>query len=210
MKIQPSELEKHGYTLQDRLEHHELVSFVQTWLKKRTVYALLYIGFNVLALLLLSGAVGYHAAKSDLSFGDGFGYFSYGVLIAFLLVPVHEYIHVLAYRSQGAANTSYDVNWKKLYFMAVADQFVANRREFQMVALAPFAVISTALFIVFLLVNPLWQLAVLGTFFTHTACCGGDFSLLSYFHFHKDREVVTYDDAAGKVSYFFVKKEVVG
>lgn len=208
MKIQPTELEKHGYMLQDRLEHHELMPFVQTWLKKRTFYSILYIAFNVLALLLVSGAVGYHAAKDTISFSDGFGYFGYGVTIAFLLIPLHEYIHVLAYRSQGAVNTSYDVNWKKFYFMAVADQFVANRREFQIVALAPFAVISMALFIAFFLVSPLWQLAVLGTFFTHTACCSGDFSLLSYFHFHKNREVVTYDDAAGKVSYFYVKNEM--
>jgi hypothetical protein len=117
--------------------------------------------------------------------------FSCGVYIASLLIPIHEYIHVVAYRSQGAANTSYNVNWKKLYFMAVADQFVAGRQEFQIVALAPFAIISTVLFIAFLLVSPVWQFAVLGTFFTHTACCGGDFSLLSYFQYHSDREVVT-------------------
>ncbi len=92
--------------------------------------------------------------------------------------------------------------------MAVADQFVAGRQEFQIVALAPFAIISTVLFIAFFLVSPVWQLAVLGTFFTHTACCGGDFSLLSYFQYHSDREVVTYDDAANKVSYFFVKDRV--
>lgn len=207
MKIKPSELENHGYTLQDRLEHHELVPFVQTWLKKRTFYSVLYIAFNVLALALLGMAFGFNAGKDTIGFGDGFSHFSYGVAIAFLLIPLHEYIHVLTYRSQGAANTSYDVNWKKFYFMAVADQFVANRREFQIVALAPFAVISTALFIAFFLVSPMWQFTALGTFFTHTACCGGDFSLLSYFHFHKDREVVTYDDAVNKVSYFFVKNE---
>lgn len=205
MNIHPSELEKHGYTLKDRLEHHELAPFVQVWLKKRTLYSILYIAFNVLAVLLLSGVIGYHAAKNTISFGDGFSHFSYGLAIAFLLIPLHEYIHVLVYRSQGAAHTSYDVNWKKFYFMAVADRFVANRREFQVVALAPFAVVSTALFLLFFFVNPLWQLTVLGVFFTHTACCGGDFSLLSYFHFHKDLEVVTYDDAVNKVSYFFVK-----
>lgn len=205
MKIHPSELENHGYTLQDRLEHHELIPFVQTWLKKSTFYSRLFIAFNVLALALLGMAFGFNAGRGSISIGEGLNHFSYGMGIAFLLIPIHEYIHVVAYRSQGAANTSYDVNWKKLYFMAVADQFVAGRREFQIVALAPFAIISTVLFIAFFLVSPVWQFAVLGTFFTHTACCGGDFSLLSYFQYHSDREVVTYDDAASKVSYFFVK-----
>jgi hypothetical protein len=207
MNIPPSELEKQGYTLQDRLEHQDLAPFVQTWLKKRTFYSILYIAFNVLALAMLGMAFGFNAGTGAFRLGDGFTYFSFGVTIAFLLIPIHEYIHVLAYRSQGAANTSYDVNWKKFYFMAVADQFVASRREFRIVALAPFVVISTVLFMAFFLVNPIWQFTVLGAFFAHTAFCGGDFSLLSYFQFHKDREVVTYDDAANKVSYFLAKNE---
>lgn len=205
MKIQPSELEQNGYLLKDSVQHAELVPFVQTWLKKRSFYSIFYIAANVLALVLLGLAFGFNAGKNAISLGDGFSYFSYGVAIAFLLIPIHEYIHVLAYRLQGASNTSYDVNWKKFYFMAVADQFVASRGEFQIVALAPFAVISSILFILFFWVNPVWQFTVLGIFFTHTACCGGDFSLLSYFSFHKNQEVVTYDDAANKVSYFFVR-----
>lgn len=207
MKIKFDDLEKHGFTLQDRLEHHELVPFVQAWLKKRTFFSILYLAFNGLAVAFLGLAFGVNAGTDAISWGDGFGHFSYGVAIGFMLIPIHEYIHVLAYRSQGATNTSYDVNWKKFYFMAVADQFVASRREFQIVALAPFAVISTALFIAFFLVSPVWQFTVLGVFFTHTACCGGDFSLLSYFSFYKNREVVTIDDATNKVSYFFVKNE---
>jgi len=58
--------------------------------------------------------------------------------IAFALIPSHEYIHVLAYKSKGAKNTSCDANLKKFYFMAIAYRFVANKKEFQIVALAPF------------------------------------------------------------------------
>ena len=33
--------------------------------------------------------------------------------------------------------------------------------------------------------------------------CSGDFGLLSYFEFNKDKQVVTYDDIENKISYFY-------
>lgn len=205
MKIQPSELESKGFVLQDTLNQLEIVPFVQIYLKKRTVFTVLYYFFNILALAATGLFFGINHATKAVSFSAGFSYFSYGIFIAFLLIPIHEYIHVLAYRAQGAEKTSYDVNWKKFYFMALADQFVASRKEFQIVALAPFVVISLALLVLLFLVNASWQFTVLGTFLTHTACCSGDFGLLSYFSFHNNQEVVTYDDSTTKTTYFFTK-----
>ncbi len=205
MKIQVSELEKNGFVLLDTLNHMKIVPFVQTYLKKRTVFTVLYYAFNILSLAAIGLLFGINHATDTVSFGTGFTYFSYGIFIAFLLIPIHEYIHVLAYRSQGAAQTSYDVNWKKFYFMAVADRFVADRKEFQIVALAPFVIISTVLLVLFFVVSPICQFMLLGIFFTHTACCSGDFGLLSYFSFHNNKAVVTYDDAANKVTYFLSK-----
>jgi hypothetical protein len=161
--------------------------------------------------VVVTGITAYFLVKyiqsGVLTFGDGFTNLAYGFAIAFVLLPVHEYIHVLAYKSQGAEHTSYDVNLKKFYFLAVADQFVANKKEFQIVALAPFTVITTAGFVLLFFTSPLWTMTVLGVLIMHTACCSGDFGLLSYFDFQKDKEVVTYDDKATRVSYFYgVKK----
>jgi hypothetical protein len=139
----------------------------------------------------------------DFDFGNRLMHFSYGLAIAFLLIPLHEYIHVLAYKSQGATNTSYDVNIKKFYFMALADKFVANKKEFEIVALAPFVIITVILTILFFIVNPNWTLTIIGVLLTHTAMCSGDFGLLSYFEFNKDKQVVTYDDIENKISYFY-------
>jgi len=33
--------------------------------------------------------------------------------------------------------------------------------------------------------------------------CSGDFGLLSYFEYHKDKNVVTYDEIASNTSYFY-------
>lgn len=205
MNLSPEELTDNGYILLDNLGHKELVPFVRTYLKKRTPISLFYKISN----FIIVGIVGFwfwkNAQIDTFSVGTGFTYFSYGLAIAFGLIPIHEYIHVLAYRSQGADKTSYDANLKKFYFMAIADKFVANRREFQIVALAPFVVITTTLLILLFFVSQLWSFTILGTLLTHTAFSSGDFGMLSYFDFHRNKDVVTYDDKANHVSYFYGK-----
>ena len=139
------------------------------------------------------------------SFGDQFAHLSYGIALAFVLLPLHEYIHVLAYKSQGATNTSYGANLKKFYFMAIADKFVANRKEFTIVALAPFAFITASLVLILYFVSSTWEITILGVLLTHTSMCSGDFGLLSFFAFHKDKDVATYDDKENGVSFFYGK-----
>lgn len=203
MKILPEELPEHQYVLLDKLNHNELMSFVQLYLKKIIRFSILYTTLNVLAFMLVIFFFVRETATGANSFGEKFSYFSYGIAMTILLVPIHEYIHVLAYKSQGATNTSYDANWKKFYFMALADQFVANRKEFQIVALAPITVISFILILLMPFVNPEWRLALSATLLAHTAMCSGDFALLSYFDFHKNKQIVTYDDIGKKESYFY-------
>lgn len=203
MKIKPAELTGHGFVLLDKLEHHDLVPFIRTYMKKKTKYSVFYYLSNI-TLLALAGyyfTKGYHLPNYP--FGERFIHFSHGLAIAFLLVPLHEYIHVLAYKSQGAIHTSYDVNLKKFYFMALADQFVANKKEFTIVALAPFILISTTLILLSLLVHPDRIITVIGILLAHTAMCSGDFGLLSYMEHHKDLKPVTYDDIENKISYFY-------
>lgn len=203
MKIRPEELTGKGYVLLDNLSHRELAPFIQTYIRKKTKYSILY----YLSNLLIFGLAGYFFMtgfnKPDFDLGNRFTHFCYGLAIAFALLPLHEYIHVLAYKYQGAANTSYDANLKKFYFMALADKFVANKKEFEIVALSPFVVITPILIVLLFVVNSNWALTMVGILLTHTAMCSGDFGLLSYFEFHKDKQVVTYDDTENKISYFY-------
>ncbi len=203
MKIRPDELLGNGYVQLDELGHKELVPFIRTYMKKWTKYSVFYYlsNFIVFGLAGFYFVKGYNLQTYDL--GDKFTHFAYGLAIAFALLPLHEYIHVLAYKSKGAKNTSYDANLKKLYFMALADKFVANKKEFEVVALAPFAVITTTLIILLFIVSSNWTLTIIGILLTHTAMCSGDFGLLSYFEYNKKRQVVTYDDIESKISYFY-------
>ncbi len=204
MNLKPGELVQSGYELIERLEHQDLIPFVKKYMGVKTFYSRFYFVANVAIATMI--AVLIILVESDtLSTWDAITHVSYGFFFAFMLIPLHEYIHVLAYRSQGAEQTSYDVNWKKFYFMAIADQFVANKKEFTIVALAPFVTISVALLLVLFFTDINWSFTVLGTLLVHAAFCSGDFGLLSFFAFHKDREILTYDDKASGLSYFYAK-----
>ncbi len=205
MRLRPEELTDHGYVRLDRLEHHDLTPFIGTYMRKWTGYAIGYYLCNILLILLTVYLFMDGFRQPDYRFEGRFTQFSYGTVIAFLLIPLHEYIHVLAYRSQGAMDTSYDANLKKFYFMALADRFVADRQAFRVVALAPFAVITAALTALLPFVHPDWILTIISVMLMHTAMCMGDFGLLSYFQHHRDKDVVTYDDVENKVSYFYAR-----
>jgi Putative zincin peptidase len=144
--------------------------------------------------------------KGSLSFGDAFKWFSWGCLIPFLLVPLHEWLHGIAYKACGAKAVSYDVNWKQFYFMAIADKFVATRKSFLIVALTPFTFITIALLIPALLPStPGIDIMLITATFVHGSMCAGDFGLLSYFETNRNKEVITYDDRKEGLSYFFVR-----
>lgn len=205
MNISPEELELNGYKLLEKLPHNDLPPFLKQYLNKKNR---IFFTFYSITLLLLGIAVYFFIDNfyhNYLKIADWFYHYCLGFSIAFLLIPIHEYIHVLAYKSQGAQNTSYDYNLKKFYFMALAHKFVANKKEFQIVALAPFVVISSILIIALFFSSYNLTLTILGTLFCHTAMSSGDFALLSFFEFHKDKEILTYDEIDEKISYFYRK-----
>lgn len=203
MIIKPEELSKNGYVLIDKLEHNELVPFIRIYIKKWNKFSIFYYLSNFILLGIVGFLFVYEYNLPDFSLGDSFNRFSNGLALAFALLPLHEYIHVLAYRSQGAIKTSFAANLKKFYFMALADKFVANKKEFLIVALAPFIFITSTLLFSLFFVSSNWYLTIFSILLTHTAMCSGDFGLLSYFEFNKNKQIVTYDDVDNKISYFY-------
>ena len=207
MKLKPEELEENGYVLLDEMNHKDIVPFVKTFLHKRTwSSSFYYLSVIVSFSLLLFFCVKYYHS----------GIFSivkillqilFGVLLTLALVPFHEWIHALAYKSQGAKQTSFDANLKRFYFLAIADHFVTSKWEFIIVALAPFLVISLALFIASYLSGESWKVTLFTTLAIHSLACAGDFALLSYFEFNKQKKVVTYDDKKNKVSFFYGREK---
>lgn len=207
MKLTPSELEANQYQVQDRLVHTELIPFVREYMKKRTPSAIAYVLLNVVFFALSIYCI---VADIGLTIDTGakISRWALGLGAAFLMVPLHEFLHVMAYKSVGAVQTSYDANLKRFYFMAIADRFVANRKEFRVVALTPFVVISLLTTMAMVILHGTsWVLVGCGLLAAHASMCSGDFALLSYFDFHNDKDVVTYDDKAAGVSYFLAKEK---
>ncbi len=205
MKLTPEELPSQGYQLIEEMDHKELMPFVKLYIRKRTISSFIYYGSMVLSfVVLLILCIQFHYTER-IPFHKGLSHVSRGGLICLALIPIHEVIHAIAYRLQGARQTSFDVNLKKIYFLAIADKFVANKKEFQLVALAPFLTITFALIVLAFTLNDGWKISMLSTVFLHSSMCVGDFALLSYFEFHKNKEIVTYDDKETKRSFFYEK-----
>ncbi|HLP93280.1 MAG TPA: DUF3267 domain-containing protein [Saprospiraceae bacterium] len=205
MDITPEALPEQNYRLIDQLGHQELVPFIQTYIKKRTRYAVFYYVINAVFFILITYLLFQGIKQPGYDLGSRFTQLSQGIALAFLLLPLHEYIHALAYRQLGAKQVYYDVNWKKFYVMALADRFVVNRKEFEIVALAPFVVITILLSLSLFLAPASWIIAISGALMMHSAMCSGDFGLLSYFQYYHDKDIVTFDDKASGVSYFYEK-----
>ncbi len=207
MKLTPQELSSNDYLLLEELNHKEVIPFVQKNLKQKTFFSRLYTVINIFFFFLILAAFFIYYNNQNFSIGKSITHLCYGFAIAFLLTPLHEYIHVLAYKYVGAKNTSYDANLKKFYFMALADKFVANKKEFQIVALAPFLFVSLVCLNLLFLLPLFWKFTALGILLCHTAFCSGDFGLLSYFDVEKNKEVLTYDDVEKGISYFYGKEK---
>ena len=207
MNLGPEELEKNGYVLLDEMNHADVKPFVKKYITKgggfSSVYYLsVFVSISLLTFFCLKLHHSENYPVSRILFRV-----SLGILLTFALVPIHEMIHGIAYKLLGAKNTSYDVHLKKFYFLAIADKFVTSRREFKIIALAPFLIISSVLLIASFVSGDPWKITLFTTLLIHTIACSGDFALLSYFEFNKKKEVVTYDDKENKVSFFYGKEK---
>ncbi len=122
-----------------------------------------------------------------------------------IIIPTHEFIHWLVYKSEGAADVRFGAIWKSFVFYAAAHNFVADYSSFRRIALAPFLILSGLLALIFLFPIPLWgRIAVMIILLFHVVSCSGDFMMLSYMR--RNRDCITVDDMENKITYF-MKKE---
>lgn len=200
--IESSQLEANGYSLQAVLQHSEIAMFIKPYFF-RTNPVMIFYGIFSIALLVIA----LYFLISSGSFMDSFSSFSMGIGLFFLLIPLHEFIHGIMYKRAGATAVSYKAEWKKFIFFAMADKFVTFKKPFLYIALAPFVIINSLLFLL-IIVGPSSQFFVwMGALFMHSAGCSGDFALVSYFYTFWEKDPVTFDDVEMKVSYFYIKED---
>lgn len=203
MKIAVDQLSALGYTKLSELHHDEVVPFVQESMNRPTFYSYFYKAI----IICLFGWITYIFTYSLLvegwiAFLD-LSRLLISLILAFAIIPIHEWIHMAAYKVSGAPTTIFKAKWRKFYFVALADGFVADIKTFKFVALAPFIILSGMALLSMLFIGPDWYYVPIGFLFFHSFACGGDFGLLSYITSFKDLEIVTYDEVEAGVSYFY-------
>lgn len=163
------------YTLLINLNHSDIPSFAQKYyLKEISVITISHYIFSAILflLLILSGF------KGGYSFLESLNKFSNAVLIFFILIPFHEYLHGIAYKFFGAKDVRFRFSIKKLYAYAVAHNFIAGNKEFIVVAVTPFVVINSLLTIL-MIIFPQHSFLFISVLLVHTAGTSGDFAFLN-------------------------------
>jgi hypothetical protein len=201
MKIKPSELSNSGYELYAQLQHHNIAAFIQPYIFRKNFASIFYWSFNVLVLALSL----YKIFTCEIGIGASFGRFALGFCALIPLIPIHELIHGLFYKLDGAPSVQYKANFKKFIFYAMSDHYIINFYSFVILAIAPFVIINTLLLIGIITTTGGSPFLFAGALFIHTSGCAGDFALISYFLENDSKRLVTYDDISLGMSYFYKK-----
>ncbi|MFU8811608.1 MAG: DUF3267 domain-containing protein [Balneolaceae bacterium] len=193
-----------AYRKVEELIHDEIADFVMKNLQDQNLFTLTFKFFS-LAFAATMGAQLYLQWNGWETV--------VGILIGALTlftagILVHELLHLLAYAVQGARKLSIVPKWKQGAVVAAADGFVLGRKGFYLLAMTPFAVLTTA-GVAGLLITDGWLFfAILSFLMFHTFACIGDFTMAGFFYRNRHRQLYTFDDMEEGKSYFFEKEEV--
>lgn len=124
-----------------------------------------------------------------------------------LLLPIHEYVHALAYRATGASDARVVYALRRLTAHCIAPGHVVSGRQFAFIALAPFAVINATLAIAALVVPPgTFTMVFLGALLIHIGASSGDIAFVQYLWLNRSDDLYTYDDVDAPYSFFYRRK----
>lgn len=192
-----------GYKKILELDFSEIIPFVISNIRKRSLSSLFYMIINAGTLLFIIYFALWSVRTGQLNTGGVIWRVLAGILAGSLLViPPHELLHGLAYRILGARRIRFGVDFQQFIFYVTADRFPISKRELAFLALTPFVVLNLVLIIITAVWAPQITLLSASLLFSHNLMCIGDFAMISYAYSHGE-EVYTYDDIEKKKSYFF-------
>lgn len=204
-----SSYEKDGYHVIDSFIYDDIKTFLERNKprKNHIIWIVFISGFFI--LFFIGFAMG-KLWSDSLSFSQ-FGIqilkcVVFSILGCALIIPVHEFIHWIAYKKEGANDVRFGAIWKSFVFYAAAHNFAADYKTFRRIALAPFYILSVLLILLLLSPVPLWgKISIAAILLFHIVSCSGDLSMLSYMKRYKRRNVITVDDIDNRFTYFMEK-----
>ena len=201
--------EEAGYRAVDSFTYSDIKFFLMRN-RPKTAYRVLYFAIMLLLLFFIGFMIGSmwkqtgEAGQFWLAIGGSIIFALVGCVI---LIPVHEFIHWLVYRNEGAADVRFGAIWRSFAFYAAAHNFLADYKTFKRIALAPLYLLSALLCLLLLFPMPLWgKVAVALVLLFHLSSCSGDLMMLSYMSRYKHRCVFTVDDVDNRFTYFLEKQ----
>lgn len=192
-----------SYHLIYRLDFQGMVPFVLEQIKRKGLYSWLYAAINLgvlgfIIICAITNIVDHSLTWKSLLFQLGLG----ALAGSFLVIPVHELIHGLAYRILGARKIIFGADLKQLIFFVTADRYPVCGREIHLLTLSPFILINLLTAGITLWFFP-HLIIVSGVFLlSHNIMCIGDFAISNYVSRAKGK-IYNYDEPENKVSYFF-------
>lgn len=205
----PDELEEKGYRVIKKLSLSGTAAFIASQFKKhrrirRLFRAVLVMEIIVVAVFFTVACFVWHSWKLLIINTGEILLTAIGLSV--LLVPIHEAIHAFFFKLIGVQRVHFGIEWKQFLVFASADRTPINYRQYRVVALAPFVIISIMLLVWLGLSDSLlMQISIALAFFIHLNCCWGDLIMMLYFRQYRYRDVITIDDLDNRVSYFLEK-----
>ncbi len=187
------------------LNHQEIKEFVLHQLMKNTKIIQ---GFMIYQVVMIITGIFFFTRSVVLALHNQINPLIYSLaalLFCFtLLIVIHEMLHGIALKITGARKLHFGGYIKKFIFYAEADRHVLNRKQFELVALAPLVVVKliTLIGIILFLYHPVFYFLIF-VMSAHSLFCAGDIGLLSIFYHEPGVEIYTYDLKAEKKSYYF-------
>jgi hypothetical protein len=207
MAIQVEELDDSGkYRQKLVLSYDEMIPFIFDYIKRKSLLIIFFwsvcLIFLTLALSVRLRISGYFPERSI------FLHSILGIVIFPLIsVPFHEGLHIIPYFLSGARKIRVGMDLRQYLFYVTAHRHVATPVQFQILAVLPFLIISTALVLCVYLLPGLWKWSFSLFLFSHATMCAGDFALLNFYFLNRKKKMYTWDDAEKKVAYFYEEIE---
>jgi len=188
------------------LKFNEILMFVLENIRVKNAGTVFYVFINLLFISLITGISVYGFMQDAFTFKTFITCLGWGTLAgSLLIIPIHEGLHALAFLIIGARKIRFGADLRQMIFYATSDNFVAGRKGFFVVALAPFVIINLVLLSVGYYGNIEVRLFLAVMLLLHNIMCIGDFGMLSFFMQHKDKELFTFDNLATKTAWFYEK-----
>ena len=127
------------------------------------------------------------------------------ILLPILCIPFHEALHIIPYYISGARDIRMGMDLRQYIFYVTAHRYVADSRQFIIVALVPFVLISLVVIALVIILPGLWKWSLSVFLFAHGTMCAGDAALLNFYYVNRDKKIYTWDDADEKMAYFYEK-----